>query len=330
MRQPIWLRRPSGFRLADLAAKRLLWYHDFALAPRQAATKPVVGSAGSFSRPTTRPYFDEAGNYRIAAVDEVIYGKSPSGLLLPSFWPAATNEVVNNSDHNRATPFNVAFGNAVSWGGDGVTFTLREVIPSTVNAAHLTWRSYAGSKVVSGAVICGAYVVKPLVGQTQWWLGCVLMGGTTERSLVVRFNLDGTPPTLPNETDHIKPLKAGSIPLRDGYYYVYAAFYIKDKEEHTTVSVRNYITNANNMTSYAGDGTTPYALIGADQLFFDIIYPPAPIHTDGPTTVAADSLLFPFYESWPADGVTAHVELEVPVVGANLPPGDGREKYYFH
>ncbi len=308
MKRPLWLKRPSGFKLTDFAGKELLWFHDFEQVPRQEILRPIVGQPGTFTQPTGRYYFDELGRYKYAAPGELIWAKSPTGRMLPVIQPAYTNEVVNNSDHNTTSVWQVTFGNAVNWNG----FNLREVIPTTYAGSHNTWRNYSGSKLINGAVVCGAYIIKPLVGQTKWAFGCFLTGGTTQRNLNVTFDLDGTPPTLPAETTQLKVLSAGSIPISNGYYYVYASFYVKDKEDHTTISVRNFILDSNNNSTYAGDDVTPYALIGADGLYFDMIHPPlAPVSTSGSAvTVSQDQLTFPFTHPFPAEGLTFALEVE--------------------
>ncbi len=305
--------------IAGSRAAGMLFYLDVESSLFRDELKAGTGQQGTFSRPTLAYYFDANGNYRTAQPDELIWTKSPSGLILPVIQPAHTNEILDNSDYSAAKGVRVwqaLIGNPVSWNG----FNLREVIPDTNTGSHNTWHNYTGAKLANGAVICGAYIIKPLVGQTQWALGCFLTGGTTQRNLNVIIDFDGTPPTLPTETTQLKVLKAGSIPIANGYYYVYASFFIKDKEDHTAVSIRNFITDANNNTSFAGDGTTAYALIGAAGYYFNMVHPPlAPVPTNGSTvTVSQDVLSYPFSETFPSEGLTAHFELDVPIDNTNI------------
>ena len=318
MRQPIWLRRPSGFKLTDLAGKRLLFYHDFALAPRQAVTKPVVGNAGSFSRGTTRPYFDPDGNYRIADVNELIFTKSPSGLLLPMLSPGATNYITNNSTYSPIL-FETTLGNSVSWGGDGTTFTLKERVPSSTNTSHATIRTIDG--VSTGDVWCFSVVYKPLKGQTKVRLYFRIQGGTTPRQASdLYIPLDGSSLTMPENT-WFKYLKVGVLSLPNGYFYLYASVYVKDAEDHTQIQSHLFILNGNDENIHSGDGTA-YDIVGADGMYKNIIYPPAPIKTTGSTvTVAQDVLKFPFSEKLPSEGLTAHFECEVGVTAENFLSG---------
>ena len=312
--------------IAGSRAAGMLFYLDVESSLFKDELKAGTGQQGTFNQPTSRVYFDENGNYRTAAAGELIWLKAPSGRRLPVLWPAYTNQVTNNIDHNTASVWQVVFGNAVNWNG----FNLREVIPTTYNGSHNTWRNYTGPLLANGAIICGAYVVRPLLGQSKWALGCFLSGGTTQRNLNVTLDLDGTEPTLPTETTQLKILKAGSIPLTNEYYYVYASFFVKDKEDHTIISVRNYILDSNNSSSFSGDGSTPYALIGADQLFFNIIYPPAPVLTTGSAiAIAQDQLTFPFNFPYPAEGLTFALEFERKVLANDLPPNIGLGNYYY-
>jgi|GEM_PF-5192933 len=332
MRQPIWLRRPSGFRLTDLAARRLLFYHDFALAPQQASLQPVVGNEGSFSRATTRPYFDENGAYKETAPNELIFTQSPSGLLLPTIWPAATNLVTNNSSNGPSGGFQrVKLSGTVSWAGG--LFNLGRYAADTNTGEHRVTLGTITSGISVG-VYCASAIYKPTGGSSALArMSWEAVAGSNEATAAIIDLVSGAA-TLPPETSRWKPLKAGRIALPGGYYYIFFAAYLKSTSNVTAVNSQINLFNASGDYSFTGDGTTELALVGAHCLFgptTPFIYPPAPIRTTGSTvTVAQDVLSFPFSTPFPSEGLTVHFEAEVSVLSSELPPSDGQNWHFYN
>jgi hypothetical protein len=291
-----------------------LFYHEF-YDPNRIFT-PIVGHVGTYTRSGSIPVFDQRGRIQTVAANTLPWSLTPSGNYLPLINPPTTNRIANNSDANTATASQLTFGSAQSWEG----FTLRPRIPSTTAGTHYTERTYSGAEWQNGRVVSYSFVYKPLIGQTLSSIAFASSSGYAE----VRIDLttgsgsiastSGTPPTL---------LKAWSMPVFNGYYWVGASVHWASIGSSTSVQCRALVVNASNSNNFAGDGSTAYDIFGADMLLIgseQIIFPPcAPIITTGSTvSISAGTLSFPFFENYTSVGLTFFFEPELSLISSNF------------
>lgn len=307
-------RYPPVLSVSPEVLDAALFYHEF-YDPNRIFT-PIVGHVGTYTRSGSIPVFNQRGRIQTVAANTLPWSLTPSGDYLPLINPPTTNRIANNSDANTATAFQLTFGSAQSWEG----FTLRLRIPSTTSGDHYTERSYSGAEFQNGRVINYSFVYKPLVGQTMAQI--VITSSIGERRVFVDLqtgtastaSTSGTPPDL---------LKAWSLPVFDGYYWVGAAMRWADIGTATSFLARASVLNASNSSNFAGDGSTAYDIWGADMLLIgsgQIIFPPcAPILTTGSTvSISAGTLSFPFFENYTSEGLTFFFEPELSLIPSNF------------
>ena len=276
---------------------------------------PYVGTPGSFSRPTTRPYFDENGNYKTAATNELIWSRSPSGLLLPVVWPAVTNQVVNNTSDGPTDGYQfVKLTGNVLWNG----FNLGRYAANTVNDQHRL-NLITMTSVATGDVLCASCIYKPKLFFDYAKMMWEFYDGTLFTTIKATINLNDGSTILDAENTRWKALKAGRIALPNGYYYIFFSVYLKDATNVVNTKPFVFLYDSTGQDSFVGDGTTELAEIGAHCVFKNTIYPPAPIPTSGSTvTVSQDVLSFPFVAPFPNEGLTAHIEIDVPIDNSSI------------